>query len=194
MNRFEKAAAFGAMMGKRAGDAGLLGSASSGAGLGALVGGGGTALYDYLAGTEDNKLMRALTGAGVGGGLGASLGFMNGRSDALVDGLKSVANSKDTVKPPLPAAVATPLPAAVATPLPEVVPGAGGEANTPPIPRGMQPVPPAGSLLEQLKKAITPTGNSDDFINKHFPGVLNTIRDSLRADPRYSHLPIRAND
>lgn len=175
MNRFEKAAEFGAMMGKRAGDEGLLGSASSGAGLGALVGGGGTALYDYLAGTKDNKLMRALTGAGVGGGLGASLGFMNGRSDALVDGLKSVASSKDTVKPTLPAAVAAPLPAAVAPPtLPASV--------------------PTGSLLERLKKAIIPTENSDDFINRHFPGVLNKIRDSFRADPRYSHLPIRAND
>ena len=183
MNRFEKAAAFGAMMGKRAGDEGLLGSASSGAGLGALVGGGGTALYDYLAGTEDNKLMRALTGAGVGGGLGASLGFMNGRSNALVDGLKSVASSKDAVKPPLPAAVAAPLPAAV--------PGAGGQANTPPVPIGAQPVPPAGSLLEQLKSMFSV--HPEDYIDNHFTPQLNKIKDAFRNDPRYSHLSIRAN-
>lgn len=85
MINLEKAAEFGARMGKQAG----LGSAvgvglsrsgilntptAAGAGIGALVGGGGTALYDYLAGTEEGKLRRALTGAGVGGFAGALLG------------------------------------------------------------------------------------------------------------------------
>ena len=85
MNRLEKAAAFGARMGKQAGLGSALGVALSrsgilnsptaaGAGIGALVGGGGTALYDYLAGTEEGKLRRALTGAGVGGFAGALLG------------------------------------------------------------------------------------------------------------------------
>ena len=31
------------------------------------------------------------------------------------------------------------------------VPGAGGQANTPPIPRGMQPVPPASSPVIESK-------------------------------------------
>jgi hypothetical protein len=85
MNRFEKAAAFGARMGKQAGlgsalgvglsRSGILNSpTAAGAGIGALVGGGGTALYDYLAGTEEGKLRRALTGAGVGGLVGALAG------------------------------------------------------------------------------------------------------------------------
>ena len=55
----KKAAAFGGL---------------TGAGIGALVGGGGTALYDYLAGTEKGNLRRALTGAGVGGLAGGLLG------------------------------------------------------------------------------------------------------------------------
>jgi hypothetical protein len=85
MNRFEKAAEFGARMGKQAGLGSALGvglsrsgilntPTAAGAGIGALVGGGGTALYDYLAGTEEGKLRRALTGAGVGGLVGALAG------------------------------------------------------------------------------------------------------------------------
>jgi hypothetical protein len=71
-----KAAAFGAMMGKRA--YALIATPAvgglTGAGIGALVGGGGTALYDYLSGAGEGKLRRALTGAGVGGLAGGLLG------------------------------------------------------------------------------------------------------------------------
>ena len=96
MNRFEKAAEFGAMMGKRAGMAssagrlagmgisrsGILNNPTgAGAGIGALVGGGGTALYDYLAGTEEGKLKRALIGAGVGGLTGGLAGYRIGREN-----------------------------------------------------------------------------------------------------------------
>jgi hypothetical protein len=93
MNRFEKAAEFGAVMGKRAGMASVAGRLAgigisrsgilnnptgAGAGIGALVGGGGTALYDYLAGTEEGKLKRALIGAGVGGLTGGLAGHRIG--------------------------------------------------------------------------------------------------------------------
>lgn len=95
MNRFEKAAEFGSRMGKLAGLGTLAGiglsrsgilnasDAAVGAGAGALIGGGGTALYDYLAGTEEGKLRRALTGAGVGGLAGALVGGANNRINTL---------------------------------------------------------------------------------------------------------------
>lgn len=81
MNRFEKAAEFGAMMGKVAavpspGESRLIGGA-----YGALLGGLGTAGYDWLRGTKKNRLRRALMGAGLGGVAGVGLGqvasFMN---------------------------------------------------------------------------------------------------------------------
>lgn len=95
MNRFEKAAEFGSRMGKLAGlgtaagiglsRSGILNApdAAVGAGAGALIGGGGTALYDYLAGTAEGKLTRALTGAGVGGLAGALVGGANNRINTL---------------------------------------------------------------------------------------------------------------
>ena len=72
MNRFEKAAEFGAMMGKAA--ANLVIDPAVGALLGAGVGGAGTALYDFIRGNNKNRLRRALIGAGVGGGLGGLVG------------------------------------------------------------------------------------------------------------------------
>ena len=84
-------ASSGAEMGKLAGLGTLAGiglsrsgifnapDAAVGAGAGALIGGGGTALYDYLAGTAEGKLTRALTGAGVGGLAGALVGGANNR-------------------------------------------------------------------------------------------------------------------
>jgi len=84
MNRLEKAAAFGAMMGKRA--VALTPMALSSL-AGAAIGGGGTAIYDWLKGTKENKLRRAMIGAGVGGLTGAGLGqaasFMNKEPDDL---------------------------------------------------------------------------------------------------------------
>ena len=75
-NRLEKAAAFGAMMGKRAVSLSptVLSSLA-----GAAVGGGGTAIYDWLKGTKENKLRRAMIGAGVGGLTGAGLGHLAGK-------------------------------------------------------------------------------------------------------------------
>ena len=72
MSRFEKAAEFGAMMGKAA--ANLVIDPAVGALLGAGVGGAGTALYDFIRGNNKNRLRRALIGAGVGGGLGGLVG------------------------------------------------------------------------------------------------------------------------
>jgi len=76
MNRLEKAAAFGAMMGKRAGALTPMALSSL---AGAAVGGGGTAIYDWLKGTKENKLRRAMIGAGVGGLTGAGLGHLAGK-------------------------------------------------------------------------------------------------------------------
>lgn len=82
MNRLEKAAAFGAMMGKRAVALNPMVLSSL---AGAAIGGGGTAIYDWLKGTKENKLRRAMIGAGVGGLAGAGLGegasFMSKRPD-----------------------------------------------------------------------------------------------------------------
>lgn len=76
MNRFEKAAEFGAVMGKAAVSPTVLSSLA-----GAAVGGGGTAIYDWLKGTKKNRLRRALMGTALGGVTGAGLGqvasFMN---------------------------------------------------------------------------------------------------------------------
>jgi hypothetical protein len=74
MSRFEKAAEFGAMMGKVAavpspGESRLIGGA-----YGALLGGLGTAGYDLLRGNKKNRLRRALMGAGLGGVAGVGLG------------------------------------------------------------------------------------------------------------------------
>lgn len=49
--------------------------------LGAALGGGGTALYDYLAGTPKGRLRRALMGAGLGGVGGAGVGLMQSYAD-----------------------------------------------------------------------------------------------------------------
>ena len=46
---------------------------------GAAIGGGGTAIYDWLKGTKENKLRRAMIGAGVGGLAGAGLGHLAGK-------------------------------------------------------------------------------------------------------------------
>lgn len=76
MNRLQKAAEFGAMMGKQAAftvatptESRLIGGAA-----GAIAGGLGTAGYDWLRGTKENKLKRALMGAGLGGLTGVGLG------------------------------------------------------------------------------------------------------------------------
>ena len=75
-NRLEKAAAFGAMMGKRAVALNPMVLSSL---AGAAIGGGGTAIYDWLKGTKENKLRRAMIGAGVGGLAGAGLGHFAGK-------------------------------------------------------------------------------------------------------------------
>ena len=85
MNRFEKAAKFGEMMGKQAVLGTALGVAASkglaplagGAApalIGAGLGGGGTALYDLLVDNKNKKdrLKRALIGAGLGGLVGTA--------------------------------------------------------------------------------------------------------------------------
>ena len=74
MNRLEKAAAFGAMMGKRAAITTPTESRLIGGAAGAIAGGLGTAGYDWLSGTKKNKLRRALMGAGLGGLTGVGLG------------------------------------------------------------------------------------------------------------------------
>jgi hypothetical protein len=76
MNRLEKAAAFGSMMGKRAVALNPMVLSSL---AGAAIGGGGTAIYDWLKGTKENKLRRAMIGAGVGGLTGAGLGHLAGK-------------------------------------------------------------------------------------------------------------------
>ena len=75
-NRLQKAAAFGAMMGKRAIALNPMVLSSL---AGAAIGGGGTAIYDWLKGTKENKLRRAMIGAGVGGLTGAGLGHFAGK-------------------------------------------------------------------------------------------------------------------
>ena len=75
-NKLKKAAAFGAMMGKRAVALNPMVLSSL---AGAAVGGGGTAIYDWLKGTKENKLRRAMIGAGVGGLAGAGLGHLAGK-------------------------------------------------------------------------------------------------------------------
>lgn len=76
MTRLQKAAAFGHMMGKRAVALNPMVLSSL---AGAAVGGGGTAIYDWLKGTKENKLRRAMIGAGVGGLAGAGLGHLAGK-------------------------------------------------------------------------------------------------------------------
>ena len=113
MNRFEKAAEFGAVMGKRAGMASVAGRLAgigisrsgilnnptgAGAGIGALVGGGGTALYDYLAGTEEGKLKRALIGAGVGGLTGGLAGHRIGMENEFKEEQNHKENLARTLK------------------------------------------------------------------------------------------------
>lgn len=49
--------------------------------LGAAIGGGGTALYDLMAGTKKNRLLRMLTGAGLGGAGGVGLGAIKRLAD-----------------------------------------------------------------------------------------------------------------
>lgn len=90
MNRFRESIAFGTRMGilsvkaaahrKQALNIDINNPLHQGA-LGAAIGGGGTALYDLLAGTEDNKLQRALLGAGLGGAGGVGLGAVKRMAD-----------------------------------------------------------------------------------------------------------------
>jgi hypothetical protein len=74
MNRLQKAAEFGAMMGKKAAAPTPTESRLIGGAAGAIAGGLGTAGYDWLSGTKKNKLRRALMGAGLGGLTGVGLG------------------------------------------------------------------------------------------------------------------------
>jgi hypothetical protein len=97
MNRFVKAAAFGAMMGKRAAftvanptERRLIGGAA-----GALVGGLGTAGYDWLMGTKEHKLRRALMGAGLGGLTGVGIGHLTNSIDP--SGPKASSPKKQTL-------------------------------------------------------------------------------------------------
>lgn len=92
MNRFRESIAFGTRMGilsvkaaahrkqAQALNIDINNPLHQGA-LGAAIGGGGTALYDLLAGTEDNKLQRALLGAGLGGAGGVGLGAVKRMAD-----------------------------------------------------------------------------------------------------------------
>lgn len=57
--------------------------------LGAALGGGGTAIYDYLAGTPDGRLRRALMGAGVGGLGGAGVGLLQSYADQKANELET---------------------------------------------------------------------------------------------------------
>ena len=80
-----KSASFGAMMGKMA--SGL----ESYAGLvapvgGAILGGGGTALYDYLKGNKENRLSRILKGTAAGTVGGVGLGMAKDFFDFYRDG------------------------------------------------------------------------------------------------------------
>lgn len=99
MDRFVKAAEFGALMGFAAiKTAGGLKGGLIGAGLGA----GGSALYDYLRGAEDGKLMRALLGAGVGGTGGAVLGSLSGGAGGKKNsgGASQASGAEDVVRFP----------------------------------------------------------------------------------------------
>lgn len=88
MDRFSKAAEFGAIMGflavksashqKQSFD--INNPLHQGL-LGAAVGGGGTALYDLLAGNNEDRLTRALLGAGIGGAGGVGLGALKQFAD-----------------------------------------------------------------------------------------------------------------
>jgi len=77
MNRLEKAAAFGAMMGKAAlwpssdslDDRHLIGGL-----YGALIGGLGTIGYDLRKGTKKDRVLRAIAGSGLGMATGAGVG------------------------------------------------------------------------------------------------------------------------
>lgn len=77
MSRFEKAAAFGAMMGKAAlryysdslDDRHLIGGL-----YGALIGGLGTIGYDLRKGTKKDRVLRAIAGSGLGMATGAGVG------------------------------------------------------------------------------------------------------------------------
>jgi hypothetical protein len=111
MNRLEKAAAFGAMMGKQAAftvanptERRLIGGAA-----GALVGGLGTAGYDWLRGTKENKLKRALMGAGLGGLTGVGLGQLTN----LIDPSGPKAPAPETEAAPEPATASVPAAAPV---------------------------------------------------------------------------------
>ena len=79
MSGIKQASEFGARMGylavKQAED-GMLDKVK-GTLIGAGLGGGGTALYDYIAGNEGNRLTRALLGAGVGGSAGAAYDLLS---------------------------------------------------------------------------------------------------------------------
>ena len=69
----KRAEEFGRMMGKRAV---ALSPTMLSSLAGAAIGGGGTAIYDWLKGTKENKLRRAMIGAGLGGLAGAGLGHL----------------------------------------------------------------------------------------------------------------------
>lgn len=104
MDRLEKAAAFGRMMGKRAAltptESRLIGGA-----YGAIAGGLGTAGYDWLKGTKKNKLKRALMGAGLGGltgvGVGHAASLINAPAPRPLDeqGLKDELNKPTGLDP-----------------------------------------------------------------------------------------------
>jgi hypothetical protein len=72
----KQAEEFGRMMGKRAV---ALSPTMLSSLAGAAIGGGGTAIYDWLKGTKENKLRRAMIGAGLGGLAGAGLGHLAGK-------------------------------------------------------------------------------------------------------------------
>jgi len=122
MNRLQKAAAFGAMMGKRAGDEVAPPTPQPSA----------RDIQIHNARMElQRKGQMARDAAGGEGAYGTSRATMIGG---------------DIVK-----GTATFTPQGGNRPRQPAVPGAGGQANTPPIPRGMQPVPPASSPVIESK-------------------------------------------
>jgi hypothetical protein len=126
MNRLQKAAAFGAMMGKRAGDE---------VATPPTYDERATAIRnDSIARARaelERKGQMARDAAGGQGAYGTSTATMKGGD--IVQGTAKFTPQGGN-RPALPA-----------------VPGAGGQANSPPIPRGMQPVPPASSPVIESK-------------------------------------------
>lgn len=87
MNRFKKAANFGHLVGKQAAytlPLGIAGSLLGGGVAGSLIGGLGTAGYDWATGRKEDKLKRALRGAGIGALAGLAGGAAKGIASSFM--------------------------------------------------------------------------------------------------------------